>query len=55
MGSSIATAVAGPMPGNTPMAVPIAQPIKHHIKLMGVAAVIKPCIKRLSKSIKSTL
>ena len=50
MGSSMATATAGPMPGNTPTAVPMMQPTKAHIKLIGVAAVMNPCIRRLSVS-----
>jgi hypothetical protein len=33
MGSSMATATAGPMPGSTPTAVPTAQPMKAHIRL----------------------
>ena len=43
IGKSIATATAGPIPGKTPTAVPSVQPIKHHNKLIGVAAVEKPC------------
>ena len=42
MGSSIATAVAGPIPGSTPTAVPMVQPSRHHNKLTGVPAVRKP-------------
>ena len=44
IGSSIATAVAGPMPGSTPTAVPMVQPSRHHSRLIGVPAVMKPCI-----------
>src|SRR6476659_8943558 len=43
-GSSIATVSAGPMPGSTPTAVPTMQPTKAHSRLMGVAAVAKPCM-----------
>ena len=43
IGNSIATAVAGPMPGSTPIAVPIVQPSSAHIRLIGVPAVAKPC------------
>lgn len=39
IGSSIATAVAGPMPGSTPTAVPKAQPSSAYNKLIGVPAV----------------
>ena len=42
MGNSMATAVAGPMPGNTPTAVPNAQPTKAHNRFTGVPAVMKP-------------
>src|ERR1700754_4038441 len=42
MGSSIATATAGPMPGSTPTAVPMMQPISDQSRLMGVAAVARP-------------
>src|SRR5512139_2184365 len=43
IGSSIATAVAGPMPGSTPTAVPMVQPSSAHKRLTGVAATAKPC------------
>src|SRR6218665_165449 len=46
IGSSMATATAGPMPGSTPTAVPIMQPTKAHSRLTGVAAGGKPCISR---------
>ena len=42
IGSNIATAVAGPIPGSTPMAVPSVQPSKAHSRLTGVPAVAKP-------------
>src|SRR5687768_3747499 len=44
MGSSIATATAGPMPGSTPTAVPRAQPTRHQSRLAGVIAAAKPCM-----------
>ena len=50
MGSSIATATAGPMPGNTPTAVPKAQPTRHHSRLAGVMAAEKPAINALKIS-----
>ena len=43
IGSSIATAVAGPMPGSTPTAVPMVQPSSAQSRLIGVPAVAKPC------------
>ncbi len=42
MGSSMATATAGPMPGSTPTAVPSAQPTRAHSRFAGVIAVAKP-------------
>ena len=42
IGSNMATAVAGPIPGSTPTAVPRAQPTKAHNRLTGVPAVAKP-------------
>src|SRR6478672_11739844 len=42
MGSSIATATAGPMPGSTPTAVPSTQPTKAHSRLIGLMAVANP-------------
>src|SRR6478672_4750295 len=50
MGSSIATATAGPMPGSTPTAVPSTQPAKAHSRLIGLTAVAKPCIRALKVS-----
>ena len=50
IGSSIATATAGPMPGSTPTAVPSAQPTKAHSRLTGVIAVAKPCSSALRMS-----
>src|SRR6478752_9499582 len=50
MGSSIATATAGPMPGSTPTAVPRAQPTRHQRRLTGVIASAKPCINALKMS-----
>src|SRR4051794_19586151 len=43
IGSSIATAVAGPIPGSTPMAVPIGKRRSAHIRLTGGPAVTNPC------------
>src|SRR3954470_19192911 len=43
IGSSMATATAGPMPGSTPTAVPSAQPNRAHSRLAGVMATAKPC------------
>ena len=37
IGSSMATAVAGPMPGSTPTAVPMLQPSSAHSRLIGRA------------------
>ncbi len=54
IGSSIATAVAGPMPGSTPTAVPMVQPSRHHSRLIGVPAEMKPWMSRLSVSITTT-
>src|SRR6185369_8299005 len=51
MGSNMATATAGPMPGNTPTAVPSTQPTKAHSKFAGVIAVTKPCRSALRISI----
>src|SRR6188768_738836 len=50
MGSSMATATAGPMPGSTPTAVPRAQPKRHQSRLTGVRAAAKPAIKALKIS-----
>src|SRR5512133_1072568 len=52
MGSSMATATAGPMPGSTPTAVPMTQPTNAHIRLMGVAAVAKPARSALRMSME---
>ena len=54
IGSSMATATAGPMPGSTPTAVPSAQPNSAHSRLMGVAAVAKPPIRASNSSIRAT-
>ena len=54
MGNSMATAVAGPMPGKTPTAVPSAQPTKDHNRLMGVPAVAKPPSSCCQMSITAT-
>src|SRR5947209_18616639 len=51
MGSSMATATAGPMPGSTPTAVPSTQPRKAHIRLIGLIAVAKPCRREAKMSI----
>src|SRR5882757_2717961 len=50
IGSSMATATAGPMPGSTPTAVPSTQPTKAHSRLTGVIAVANPCISALRMS-----
>src|SRR5688572_29589271 len=50
MGSSMATATAGPMPGRTPTAVPSTQPTKAHNRFAGVIAVAKPCRSALRMS-----
>src|SRR3954451_582761 len=50
IGSSMATATAGPMPGSTPTAVPRAQPTRHQSRLTGVIAVAKPAIRALKIS-----
>src|SRR6476660_4563797 len=50
IGSSMATATAGPMPGSTPTAVPSTQPMKAHSRLIGVMAVAKPCRSALKMS-----
>lgn len=55
MGSSMATATAGPMPGSTPTAVPSAQPTRAHRRLAGVAAVAKPASNASKISITATL
>src|SRR5512140_2541242 len=47
IGSSIATATAGPMPGSTPTAVPNPQPTRHQSRLAGEIAVAKPCRRAL--------
>src|ERR1700754_2999511 len=52
IGSSIATATAGPMPGSTPTAVPSAQPTRHQSRFAGVIAAAKPCMRALNISIK---
>src|SRR5689334_7710916 len=54
IGSSIATATAGPMPGSTPTAVPRAQPTRHHSRLTGVIAAAKPLISALRMSMPAT-
>src|SRR6476469_1333376 len=53
MGSNMATATAGPMPGSTPTAVPSTQPTKAHNKFAGVMAVAKPCSSALRMSISN--
>src|SRR6185369_1749663 len=53
IGSSIATATAGPMPGSTPTAVPSTQPMNAHIRLPKVSAVAKPCRRELKMSMAS--
>src|SRR4051812_6843239 len=52
IGSSIATATAGPMPGSTPTAVPSTQPTKAHSRLTGVIAVAKPPMSALKMSMR---
>src|ERR671919_486035 len=53
IGSNMATATAGPMPGSTPTAVPITQPMKAHMRLIGVAAVANPARSWLRMSMVS--
>src|SRR5205085_8247109 len=50
MGSSMAPATAGPMPGSTPTAVPSTQPTKAHSRLTGLIAVAKPCRREAKMS-----
>src|SRR6187455_1734711 len=50
MGSSMATATAGPIPGSTPTAVPSTQPTKAHSRLTGLIAVAKPCRREAKMS-----
>jgi hypothetical protein len=50
IGSSIATATAGPIPGSTPIAVPRAQPTRHHSRLLMLSAEAKPPINELKMS-----
>src|SRR3954469_9221486 len=50
IGSSMATATAGPMPGSTPTAVPSTQPTKAHSRLIGLIAVAKPCRREAKMS-----
>src|SRR3954471_24740739 len=50
MGSSMATATAGPMPGSTPTAVPSTQPTKAHSRLTGLIAVANPCRREAKMS-----
>src|SRR4029453_14961641 len=51
IGSSIATAVAGPIPGSTPTAVPIVQPSNAQSRLTGVPAVRNPWRSWFQRSI----
>src|SRR5690349_19101015 len=51
MGSSMATATAGPIPGSTPTAVPSTQPTRAHNRFAGEIAVANPCISALRISI----
>ena len=46
IGSSSATVMAGPMPGSTPTAVPTMTPIRASSRFIGVAAVMKPSIRK---------
>jgi hypothetical protein len=55
IGSSIATAVAGPMPGSTPTAVPSVQPTSAHSRLTGVPAVAKPPSSCVQISVTASL
>src|SRR5215204_2505842 len=50
IGSNMATATAGPMPGSTPTAVPRTQPMKAHSRLTGLIAVAKPCRREAKMS-----
>ena len=55
IGSSIATATAGPMPGSTPTAVPRAQPTRHQSRLTGVIAAreaLQQCVEDVHRQIQ---
>src|SRR4051812_46089894 len=54
MGSSMATATAGPIPGSTPTAVPSAQPTRAHSRLAGVMATAKPCSRAFRMSMQAS-
>src|SRR5687768_13410452 len=42
IGSSMAMAASGPMPGSTPTSVPTVTPMKQYIRLIGEKAVLNP-------------
>src|SRR3954454_4350502 len=50
IGSSMAKATAGPLPGSTATAVQSAQPTSAHSRLAGEIAVANPCINALRMS-----
>jgi hypothetical protein len=54
IGSSMATATAGPMPGSTPTAVPSTQPTRAHSRLAGVIATAKPCSRAFRMSMSDS-
>src|SRR5688572_437541 len=45
IGSSIAIAASGPMPGSTPTSVPTITPMKQYIRLIGETAVLNPSVR----------
>src|SRR5688572_2868999 len=45
IGSSIAIAASGPMPGSTPTSVPTVTPMKQYIRLIGERAVLNPSVR----------
>ena len=54
-GISMATVSAGPTPGNTPINVPSMTPRKPQSKLIGVSAILKPCISEVKVSTMAKL
>src|SRR5687768_11926613 len=45
IGSSMAMAASGPMPGSTPTSVPTITPMKQYIRLIGETAVLNPSVR----------
>src|SRR5688572_3467294 len=45
IGSSMAMAASGPMPGSTPTSVPTNTPMKQYIRLIGEIAVLNPSVR----------